>query len=90
MIHEMETKNFIEIYTLDNCSYGKKAKTLFDEYGIQYIEYDVKNDKDREIMKKRANGNYMVPQIFINNDSIGGFDELKILHIRGKLKSLLS
>ena len=55
-----------------------------------FIEYNVENKIKREIMKKRAKGNYTVPQIFINKKLIGGFDELNLLEKEGTLQSLLS
>ncbi|MBM32184.1 MAG: glutaredoxin [Chloroflexi bacterium] len=84
------TKAFIEIYTTHDCSFCKQAKNLLNKYSLEFIEHNVDSQVNRELMKKRAKGNYSVPQIFINKKLIGGFKELAILHKTGKLKSLLS
>ena len=83
-------KYIIEIYTTKDCSYCKQAKNLLKKYSLMFIEYNVENKIKREIMKKRAKGNYTVPQIFINKKLIGGFDELNLLEKEGTLQSLLS
>ena len=66
------------------------AKMLLKKYKVKYTEYDVEDTKKRNLMKKRTNGKFTVPQIFINNDHLGGFDELNSLHLTGTLKNLWS
>ncbi|MDP7197079.1 MAG: glutaredoxin domain-containing protein [SAR202 cluster bacterium] len=84
------TKNIIEIYTTSDCYFCKQAKNILNKYSLEFIEYSVESKIKRQIMKKRAKGNYTVPQIFINKKLIGGFDELNLLEKQGKLQSLLS
>ncbi len=79
----------IEIYTTENCPYCRKAKLIFDSLSVDYNEIDVENEEQRQCMKSRAKGNYTVPQIFIGEDYIGGYDELKKLKDRGKLSKML-
>ncbi|HJN58921.1 MAG TPA: glutaredoxin domain-containing protein, partial [Dehalococcoidia bacterium] len=67
------TKNIIEIYTTSDCYFCKQAKNILNKYSLEFIEYSVESKIKRQIMKKRAKGNYTVPQIFINKKLIGGF-----------------
>ena len=81
----------IEIYTTLVCPYCVRAKQLFKKKGVNYREIDVSNDDDlRDSMVKRAGGKRTVPQIFINDQHIGGCDELYALDRQGGLDPLLS
>lgn len=80
----------VEIYTADFCPYCKHAKALFDRKGVKYdlIEIDG-SDESRQDMMKRTGGARTIPQIFINGEHIGGFDETSKLDKLGKLDELL-
>jgi glutaredoxin 3 len=80
----------VEIYTTMICPYCYRAKKLLDERGATYSEIDVMCDgKLRDDMRARAGGRTSVPQIFINDQHVGGCDELYALDRAGKLKPLL-
>lgn len=80
----------IEIYTTPFCPFCVRAKRLLDSEGLSYEETDVSLSRDlRQKMTKRAEGRTSVPQIFIDNEPIGGSDELAQLHRLGKLDMLL-
>ena len=80
----------IEIYSKQNCPYCDHAKRLFDQKGVKYTEIHVDKDPARlEEMLTRAAGRRTVPEIFIDNRLIGGFDDLAALDKAGKLDSLL-
>lgn len=80
----------IEIYTKKTCSYCVRAKQLLDQKGVKYTEIMVDEDpKDLEMMLLRAEGRRTVPQIFINDRGIGGFDDLYELEHAKKLDILL-
>ncbi len=81
----------IEIYTSQLCGYCTRAKMLLQEKGAGFKEIDVNlHPKARFEMTKRANGEYTVPQIFINGEHIGGCDELYALERAGKLDEKLA
>ncbi len=81
----------IEIYTTKICPYCVRAKRLFDKKGAAYREIDVSNDVElRDSMVKRAGGRQTVPQIFINDEHIGGCDDLYALDAAGGLDSKLA
>ncbi len=78
------------IYRTQYCPYCDMAERLFDELDVEYTEIDVTNDaEERQKMVKRAGGKRTVPQIFIDGQSIGGYDDLRELHRTGKLDELL-
>lgn len=80
----------ITIYTTQTCPYCMRAKSLLSQKGQQYTEIDVSDNAIREKMMERAGGRRTVPQIFINNQHVGGCDDLYALNSAGKLDALLA
>lgn len=81
----------VELYTSPLCGYCHAAKRLLTSKGVSFSEVDVLSDPDRKPeMIKRANGGRTVPQIFIGDIHVGGFDDLNALERAGKLDALLS
>jgi len=80
----------VEIYTWSTCPFCIRAKALLDRKGVQYTEYCIDGDEPaRGKMAQRSNGRRSVPQIFINNQHIGGCDDIHALNSQGKLDALL-
>ena len=80
----------IEIYTWQYCPFCIKAKTLLNKKNIQFTEYKIDGDEAaREEMSLRASGRRSLPQIFINDEGIGGCDDLYQLEKENKLDNLL-
>lgn len=81
----------IEIYTTPTCPFCQMAKGLLRRKSVAFEEIDVSGDPDlRLAMTNRAGGRRTVPQIFINDQSIGGNDDLQALERDGKLDALLA
>ncbi len=81
----------IEIYSTSICPYCVRAKSLLRHKGAPYVEYNVGFDSEaRQHMVQRTFGQRSVPQIFINDRHIGGFDDLNELNRRGELDALLA
>lgn len=81
----------VEIYTSPLCGYCHAAKRLLDQKGVGYTEFSVFSDPTlRQEMMKRANGRHTVPQIFVGETHVGGFDDLAALERAGKLDPLLA
>lgn len=81
----------IIIYTTDYCPYCNRAKDLLKRKNHKYQEIDVtEDDALREEMVQKAGGKRTVPQIFINDRHIGGFDDLSALDRKGELDTLLA
>lgn len=81
----------IEIYTKFGCPYCSHAKRLLDQKGAEYTGIDITMDRAKHAeMVERAPGARTVPQIFINGQAIGGFDDMYALDQAGKLDPLLN
>ena len=81
----------ITIYTTPICPYCVRAKDLLKKKGVStWEEIDVSKDPEiREAMITRAAGRRTVPQIFIGDTHVGGFDDMHALDKEGKLDGLL-
>lgn len=79
----------VEIYTKPTCPYCIRAKNLLQKKNVNFIEYDVSNEAAQDAMTIRANGRSTVPQIFINNEPVGGCDDIHSLEAVGKLDQKL-
>lgn len=80
----------IIIYSKKNCPYCDWAKALLDNKKVSYLEIFVDQDAEKlSEMIQRSNGRRTVPQIFINDKGIGGFDDLSALDKAGTLDELL-
>ncbi|WP_332691155.1 glutaredoxin 3 [Devosia sp.] len=79
----------IEIYTTPTCPYCHAAKSLLAEKGADYTEITVLDPERREAMTQRAHGRRTVPQIFIDDAHVGGYDDMAALDRRGGLDPLL-
>tara|TARA_B110001452_G_scaffold267608_1_gene278433 strand:- start:5138 stop:5458 length:321 start_codon:yes stop_codon:yes gene_type:complete len=67
----------IEVYTNKGCSACVNAKHLLDRKGVNYRELKLGKSKKTDIeFSRRTMGAKKIPQIFINNQWIGGFDDL--------------
>ena len=80
----------VQIYTTDWCPYCNAAKAVLDGKGVAYDEIDVTDPKLRDEMVARANGRRTVPQIFIGERHVGGYDDMAALERRGQLDPLLA
>ena len=81
----------IVIYSKTYCPYCDRAKNLFQSKNQSFEEicFTDNNIEDFQKLQKQT-GMRTVPQIFINDNFIGGFQELADLNNQGKLDALLS
>lgn len=79
----------VEIYTTPTCPYCHAAKALLNDKGVEYEEITVLDPALREKMTQRAHGRRTVPQIFVGQTHVGGYDDLAALERQGKLDPLL-
>lgn len=80
----------VEIYTKWGCPYCVRAKALLDAKGIAYQEYDITLGGPKKAeMHERVPGAMTVPQILINDQAVGGCDDIQALDRAGKLDPLL-
>lgn len=79
----------VTTYTKDWCPYCHKAKALLDSLKIEYKDIDVTNDPEKLQEAIEKSGFTTVPQIFVNDKCLGGYDDIYKLHTEGKLMDLL-
>lgn len=79
----------ILIYATQSCPFCVAARSLLQSKGVDWMEIliDIEPDKRSEMMAK--SGRHTVPQIFIGEQHVGGFDDLNALDRAGKLDPLL-
>jgi glutaredoxin 3 len=78
------------MYTTLICPYCIRAKMLLKAKGVAYEEIDVSGDHEKRAWLVKVTGRRTVPQIFINEESIGGFDEMRALDRAGELDAKLA
>ena len=78
------------IYTGPMCNYCSAAKHLLSKKKVPYTEINIATDQSKmKEMQEKTKGAKTIPQIFIGDTYVGGYNELKALEIEGKLNSLL-
>jgi glutaredoxin len=76
----------ILIYTTNHCPYCVRAKTYFKEHGLAYEEVDLTDRFDEIDALKTRTGHKTVPQIFIDDQFIGGYSDMMAKIESGELK----
>ena len=80
----------VEIYTKDDCSHCNRVTDLFEGKGVDYEEYNVsENDERFEEMVERTDGRKTAPEVFIDDEHVGGWDDTHELDETGALDELL-
>lgn len=82
--------NKIIIYSTAFCGYCTAAKRLLNSKGVEFFEIRLDQEPHRwEEMLSLSGGRRTVPQIFIGETHVGGFDDLSRMDIQGELEPLL-
>ena len=77
------------MYAADWCGYCARARRLLDAKGVQYEEIDVDLVPGAQAQMQERTGRSSIPQIFINDQHVGGSDDLQALDADGRLDTLL-
>jgi GrxC family glutaredoxin len=85
----MEKQAKIELYGNEFCAYCTAARMLLKKKGLTFTDILITADDDTRAEMQRRSGGSSVPQIMINDQPIGGFDELYELEESGDLDKLL-
>lgn len=81
----------VDVYTTTYCPYCTRAKDYLSKKGVAYNVIDVTGDEAARMdLVEKSGGRKTVPQIFINEKPIGGFDDMVTLDRQGGLDPLLS
>jgi glutaredoxin 3 len=80
----------IVMYSTTWCGYCHRARGLLERKGVGIQEIKVDEDpSQREVMVQKSGGRRTVPQIFIGERHVGGYDDLAALDRAGELDKLL-
>ena len=80
----------VTVYMGPMCGYCDAAKRLLNKKNIPYKEINIALDEaKREEMLKKSNGKRTIPQIFIEDYHVGGYEELRALENKGELDNLI-
>jgi glutaredoxin 3 len=81
--------NKVTIYSTHTCPYCIRAKQLLEMKGIPFTEIMVDSDSSARAAMEQKSGRRTVPQIFIGERHVGGYDDLRALDERGELDDWL-
>jgi len=79
----------IEIYSKVWCPYCRRAKAMLKSLGLEYTDYDITDNKELQQEMEERSGEKTIPQIFIDDQKIGGYDSLIELVSSGGLDDLI-
>ena len=80
----------VVMYSTNWCGYCQRARNLFERKGVAVHEIKLDDEPDqRPVMLQRTGGQRTVPQIFVGELHVGGYDELAALDRSGELNKLL-
>ena len=80
----------VKVYTSTYCPYCHAAKGLLSRKGVDYVEIDLSTDHELRIELVEKHNWRTVPIILINDELVGGYDELVELERKGELDRLLA
>jgi glutaredoxin 3 len=80
----------VTLYTTDACSKCVGAKALLARRGIAYQEINLTKDPDGRAELMARTGMFTFPQVVIDDQTIGGFDDLVRADRQGQLKQLIA
>jgi glutaredoxin 3 len=80
----------VVVYRTPSCGYCFRVKHLLESKGVPFKEVDVSRDQDKRQWLLEVTRQRTVPQVFINGQSVGGFDDLARLNRSGELDRLLA
>jgi glutaredoxin 3 len=79
----------VKIYTSQWCGFCTAAKQLLKTRNISFEEIDVTGDDEKRTWLRQRTGRRTVPQIFIGEQPIGGYEDLRMLDTDGRLAKML-
>ncbi len=75
----------VVMYSTRFCPYCMRARRLLKNKGVEFTEIAVGGNSELWAEMEQRSGRNTVPQIFINDESVGGFDEIAALNRQGEL-----
>ena len=90
IVTEQSTTADVVMYSTPYCPYCMAARRLLTIKGLTYAEHNVDADPAKRTEMETRSGRRTVPQIFVNERHVGGFDELNALEQSGELDDWLA
>jgi len=79
----------VTVYTTQTCPYCDRARRLLKRKGVDFAEIPVDHDRARMAEMVERSGRHTVPQIFIDDFHVGGYDDMALLDMEGELDERL-
>lgn len=79
----------VVMYGTATCPYCMAARMLFKKKGVEFDDISVSNNPELRAEMEQRSGGRTVPQIFIDEEPVGGFDDIYELDEKGELDELL-
>ena len=79
----------VVLYIADGCPYCMMAKQLLESKGVEWTEINIHEEPERRVEMIERSGRETVPQVFIGDTHVGGFDDLSARERAGELDALL-
>ncbi|QGU33019.1 glutaredoxin 3 [Thermochromatium tepidum] len=79
----------VTVYTTQTCPYCDRARRLLKRKGVHFTEIPVDQDRARMTEMVERSGRHTVPQIFIDDFHVGGYDDMVLLDMEGELDERL-
>lgn len=80
----------VTLYGTRFCPYCMRARSLLKQKNVAYEDIDVGSDANLQRKMQELSGGSSVPQIFINDEAVGGYDDIALLDRQGKLDPMLA
>jgi glutaredoxin 3 len=80
----------IEIFSTPQCGYCNQAKEILARRGIAYTDLDISDAEQREELLRRLPRTKAIPQIFVDGEHIGGYEDLLQLAETGRLDEMMA
>jgi glutaredoxin 3 len=80
----------VVVYGRSGCGYCRRARALLERKGVAYTEIDVEHVAGARAEMERRSGRDTVPQIFVGDRHLGGYDDIDALDARGELDPILA
>ena len=85
----MSEPTAVRMYTTGWCGYCAAARKLLERKGVPFEVIDIGTDDNLRQEMSELSGRQTVPQIFIDSQPIGGYDDIAALDASGELDSML-
>jgi glutaredoxin 3 len=77
------------LYSKDSCSFCIRAKMLLENYGVDFEYVDLTGDLDGQVELAKRTGRMTMPQVFVGEELIGGYEDLVLAMQNPRIREAL-